>query len=511
MSRAIVPPFTRPRRRVISPGAGIAFAISVGLVILLWPARPLRSDNFVFYLPSTRSVIPLETIEQAQYLPFIPVLNVVGKVGAIQEKRDSLKVWFADIPIELRLNDKTVRVGTARLALAQPVRRPRAQWLVPIDFLVKVLPQITRDTVEYQMGANRIFIGNIKPITFTLRLDQTGNGTRVTLQFSDKVTVNTASSNGKWYLYLGNQPVEPPEQNFRFQDPHISEIKFDDQDGVPKLILTPTTPGLNFYPTLAEGGRILLADVLKPPPPSSQAPTVAGQPAAPAAPGTTPPGTQGEEAAAAPETGPPLPVVVLDSAHGGDDVGARGSNGITEKDLVAQFVARVRLAILATHKYRVVLTRVGDINVDLDHRETVANTARPVAFFSFHAGNLGATTPRAVVYSYRSPAPPSEAESAGPKPLLVPWAKIFETHLDQSHQLALAVQQKFEQIPGVTAGPPAEAPLRVLRSINAPAVAIEIGSLTEDVDCSAIANPTFQQQIAAAVAAGLEAFRGGTT
>ena len=494
----------------MSPGVGVTLAIAAGLVILLWPALPLRSDNFVFYLPSTRSVIPLETIEQAQYLPFIPVLNVVGKVGAIQEKRDSLKVWFGDIPIELRINDKSVRVGRARLTLTQPVRRPRAQWLVPVDFLVKVLPQITRDTVEYQMGANRIFIGNVKPITFSLRLDQTGNGTRITLQFSDKVTVNTASSNGKWYLYLGNQPVEPLEQNFRFQDPHISEIRFDDQDGVPKLILTPTTPGLNFYPTLAEGGKILLADILKPTPPAPQAPA-AGHPAVAAAPGTAPPASGAEEAAAAPEAGPSLPVVVLDSAHGGDDVGARGSNGITEKDLVAQFVARVRLAILATHKYRVVLTRVGDINVDLDHRETVANTARPVAFFSFHAGNLGATTPRAVVYSYRSPAPPSEAESAGPKPLLVTWAKIFETHLDQSRQLALAVQQKFGQIPGMTAGPPAEAPLRVLRSINAPAVAIEIGSLTEDVDSGAVANPSFQQQIAAAVAAGLEAFRGGTT
>ena len=146
----------------MSPGVGVTLAISVGLVILLWLVRPLRSDNFVFYLPSTRSVIPLETIEQAQYLPFIPVLNVVGKVGAIQEKRDSLKVWFGDIPIELRINDKSVRVGRARLTLTQPVRRPRAQWLVPVDFLVKVLPQITRDTVEYQMGANRIFIADVR-------------------------------------------------------------------------------------------------------------------------------------------------------------------------------------------------------------------------------------------------------------------------------------------------------------------------------------------------------------
>ncbi len=494
----------------MSPGVGISVTVLVGLVILFWPARLLRSDNFVFYLPSTRSVIPIEVIDQASYLPFLPVLNVVGKVGAIQEKRGSLTVWFGEIPIELRLDDKTVRVGKARLTLTQPVRRPRTQWLVPVDFLVKVLPQISRDVVEYQMGANRIFIGNVKPITFTIRLDPTGNGTRVTLQFSERVMVNTASSNGKWYLYLGNQPVEPPAQGFRIQDPNITEIKFDDQDGVPKLILTPSSPGLNFYPTLAEGGKILLADVLKPPPPAPQAPP-AEQPSTAAIPGAPPLGPEQEGSAEAPEAGPPLPVVVLDSGHGGDDQGARGSNGINEKDLVAQYVARVRLAILATHKYRVVLTRVGDANVDLDRRETVANTSRPVAFFSFHAGDLGATTPRAVVYSYRSPAPTGETEGEISRSLLVPWAEIFERHVDRSRQLALAVQQKFGQIQGLTAGPPAEAPLRVLRSINAPAVAIEIGSLSEDVDSAPLTNSGIQQQIAAAVAAGLEAFRGGTT
>jgi N-acetylmuramoyl-L-alanine amidase len=503
-----VPPCNQSGRRLISPGLGTTLAMAAGLLVLMWPARALRSDNFVFYLPSTRAVIPLETIDQAQYLPLLPVLNVVGKVGAIQEKRETLKVWFDEIPLELRVNDKTVRVGKARLALAQPVRRPRSQWLVPVDFLAKILPQITRDKVEYQTGTRRIFVGNVKPVTFGVRVDRTGNGTRVTVQFSDKVTVNTASSNGKWYLYLGDQPVEPLEQSYRFQDSHLSEIQFDDQDGVPKLILTPAAGGLNFYPTLAEGGKILLADIVTPPPPSPQQPAPASQPTVATTPGEAAPPPAGE-AAPAVAAGPPLPVVVLDSAHGGEDPGGRARDGALEKDLVAQLAARVRLAILATQKYRVVLTRVGDINVDLDHRETITNTARAVAFFSFHAGNLGITSPRVMVYSYRPPQ--AEEGDDVSKALLIPWAKIYQTQRQPSRQLATAVQQKFGQIPGVTADPPAEAPIRMLRSINAPAVAVEIGSLTEDADSAPFANPAFLQQIAGAVAAGLEAFRGGTT
>ena len=481
----------------------------VGLALLFWPSRALRSDNFVFYLPATRSVIALEVIDQNKYLPLIPVLNVVGKVDALQEKRDSLKVWFGAAQIELRLDDKKVRVNKGRLDLAQPVRRPKGQWLVPVDFLTTVLPHLTRETIEYQVGTNRIFVGDVKPISFTVRLDQTANGARVTVQFTDKVTIHTAASNGKWYMFLGNRPVEPLEQTFRFQDPYVSEIRFDDQDGLPKLILTPTAGGLNFYPTLAEGGKILLADVLKPPPPAPQPPT-GEQPVTASAPPTAPPAPGAEEAPGA-QVGPPLPVVVLDAAHGGSDSGARGRDGALEKDLVAQLVARVRAALLATGKYRVVLTRVGDVSVAFETRETTANLHRPRAFLSFHAGDLGTVSPQVVVYSYRAPSSATSTDSEQPRQLLIPWAQAYRVHLDQSRQLALALQRKFALLPGVAAGKPNEAPVRGLRSVDAPAVAIEVGTLTPDVDSGALTNPNFQQQIANAVAAALEAWRGGAS
>jgi N-acetylmuramoyl-L-alanine amidase len=94
---------------------------------------------------------------------------------------------------------------------------------------------------------------------------------------------------------------------------------------------------------------------------------------------------------------------------------------------------------------------------------------------------------------------------------LIPWAQAYRVHLDQSRQLAQALQQKFALLPGVAAGKPNEAPVRGLRSVDAPAVAIEVGTLTPDVDSGALTNPNFQQQIANAVAAALEAWRGGAS
>ena len=56
---------------------------------------------------------------------------------------------------------------------------------------------------------------------------------------------------------------------------------------------------------------------------------------------------------------------------------------------------------------------------------------------------------------------------------------------------------------------PTAAPVRTLRSVNAPAVAIEIGSLTPDNDAGPLTDPAFQLQISAAVARVLTALQGG--
>lgn len=489
------------RRYRARPVLPLTFALA--LLVLLWPARALRSDNFIFYFPNAHNVVPLEVIETVKYLPLIRVLNLVGKVGGLQEKKNSLKVWFGDRQLELQLNEKRVRLNKDWMTLSDPVRVANGQWMVPVEFLTTVLPQLTLEHIEYQVGTNRIFIGNVKPSSFTVRLDQISNGARLTVQFTDKVTVRTAASNGKWILFLGDRPVEPLVQTIGFQDPYVSELRFDDQDGLPKLVLTPTTGGLNFYPSLAEGGKILLADVIKPPSEVPQPPS--GPETATTTSTPTPPA--GLEDIPATPPGPPLPVVVLDAGHGAEDSGAQSRDGLKEKDLVAQLVARVRLALLATKKYRIVLTRVGDVNPSFDERELAANLARAEVFLTFHAGNLGTRTPRVVVYAYH-PSSPGVTSAKEPRAIFVRWDKAQEVHRDQSRNLAGALQQQFAKISGLTADQPAEAPVRALRSVDAPAVAIEIGSLSPQADSGPLTSPDFQQQISTAIVQGLEAFRG---
>jgi len=484
----------------------------IGVTALFWPARELRSDNFVFYLPSGHHLLPLESVGGVKYLPLLQILNLVGKVGGIQEKKNSLKVWFGSAQIELRSNNTTVQINKASYDLAQPVNQSDGQWMVPVGFLTSVLPHLTHQTVEYQEGTNRIFVGDVRPASFTVRVDAIPNGARLTVQFTDKVAVRTASSNGKWVMFLGDHPMEPMEPSYRFENPFLSELHYDDQDGEPKLILSPTASGLNFYPVQAEDGKILLADVLKPSPTSAQALPPKPAPAPP--PASTPPPTGGptpqatEESPAAP-AGPPLPVVALDAGHGGDDNGGHSREGVLEKDLVAQYVSRVRSALLATNKYRVVLSRTGDVNVNSEQRALAANVSGAIFFLSFHAGDLGTASPRIAIFTFQPSSTVAPGASEAPPPTFVPWAQVQEAHLGQSSQLALALQQQLAQMNGVEVDPPVPAPVRILRNVNAPAVAIELGRLAPDDDATALTNSAFQQQVAGAVVQALASFEKG--
>jgi N-acetylmuramoyl-L-alanine amidase len=88
---------------------------------------------------------------------------------------------------------------------------------------------------------------------------------------------------------------------------------------------------------------------------------------------------------------------------------------------------------------------------------------------------------------------------------------VQEAHLDPSRQLALALRQQFALISGVDVDPPATAPVRTLRSVNASAVAIELGRLAPDADATPLTNPAFQQQVATAVVQALATLEKGGT
>ena len=142
--------------------------------------------------------------------------------------------------------------------------------------------------------------------------------------------------------------------------------------------------------------------------------------------------------------------------------------------------ARVLRAEFERQGWRVVLTRPGNENPSFDDRAAIANAERDAVFLSLHVSSTGAAgTARAYYFDpaqfEREPAAASSAEHG-----LLRWELAQAPFVQQSRRLAefLQVQlaQKFRGTPEV-ATPCA---VRQLRTIVAPAVAIEVSSISAD-------------------------------
>lgn len=79
------------------------------------------------------------------------------------------------------------------------------------------------------------------------------------------------------------------------------------------------------------------------------------------------------------------PIVVIDPGHGGEDFGARGSDGIFEKDVVLTVAKLLDELVRDRLRARTVLTRSTDVFIPLPDRTKIANDKNADLFVSVHA------------------------------------------------------------------------------------------------------------------------------
>ena len=216
---------------------------------------------------------------------------------------------------------------------------------------------------------------------------------------------------------------------------------------------------------------------------------------------------------------PRLDVVVLDPAHGGSDSGARGPAGTIESDVVLDFARAIRVALEA-QGFRAVLTREGNQGPSFDERSALINGLSDAVFVSLHVASTGPPG-TARVYYYSVLPSPSAPDTAQPDPRrpplatrpsgLIEWSRAQEHYVELSRRLADLVQiqlaQQFRGSPEI----PAAAPIRQLRTVAAPAIAVEISSITSDPPQLAQMGQPIGEALARAAGAFRLALAPGTT
>jgi len=212
--------------------------------------------------------------------------------------------------------------------------------------------------------------------------------------------------------------------------------------------------------------------------------------------------------------------IVIDPGHGGDDTGAKSPDGLTEKELTLA-IARRLARILESRGHAVRLTRDGDQSRALTDRTALANRLEAPVFVSLHANASTFSSVSGAETYYMSLDSASDEAAAATANLenradgsvderspldLILWDLAQAEVLNESADLALAVQGRLNARLGSRDRGVKQAPFVVLTGATMPAILVEVGFLSNTSEAQKLIQPDYQQQLAEAVAAGIEDF-----
>jgi N-acetylmuramoyl-L-alanine amidase len=170
------------------------------------------------------------------------------------------------------------------------------------------------------------------------------------------------------------------------------------------------------------------------------------------------------------------PRVIIDAGHGGYDSGAVGIGGLKEKDIILPIALDVE-EILRKQDIDVVMTRDKDVFISLEGRTDLANDVKADLFVSIHANSINLSRPDVnglETYYYDSGRRLAE---------LIHWSVLNGVDIDDR-----SIRR---------------ARFYVLRHSAMPAVLVEVGFVTGEVDASNLKDPDHRRQMAEAIARGI--------
>lgn len=174
-------------------------------------------------------------------------------------------------------------------------------------------------------------------------------------------------------------------------------------------------------------------------------------------------------------------LVAIDPGHGGDDAGIVGASGLAEKDLCLAVATSLRRILSEQYGLATVATREGDDARTLQNRADILASSRAGLMVSIHAGASYATG------------------AQGPA--------LFAHSTTGTPRTAISVAQTLANAVGPVSAPTAPAvhgvALGLLRDSSIPGVMIELGNLANPAEEARLADPQYQEQMAAALAAGI--------
>lgn len=401
-----------------------------------------------------------------------------------------------------------VPVGDKLILLPAPATLQAGSFWVPLEFLGKVLPEISTQKIFYRPDARILILGEGFPRLGVRTFPYPGY-TRVVLEPSTTVPYQVSQEERRVLVLLQAPFIETDFEREELRDGVVEQLALSRQK---EGYLLEVKLGERFASLKAfelESPHRLVLDLLR-----SRAERASVPVTPPAAP--SPPTPAPDVLAPAPTPTPvrqTLRTITLDPGHGGAEVGAKGPNGLLEKDVTLALARRLRQLLETELGVHVVLTRDGDQNLGLDERTALANNNKSDLFVSIHANaspratargcetyflsyEAGDEDSRRVALAENAPAGRASGPGGDRELDFILWDMAQAAHLNESAALAEILQEELN--------PPSEeknrgikqAPFRVLMGATMPAVLIEVGFITNPEEERELGSGAHQSKLA---------------
>ncbi|MCG6948621.1 MAG: N-acetylmuramoyl-L-alanine amidase [Acidobacteria bacterium] len=464
----------------------IALVLGTGLL-----AAQEYNQTFEFHFEDRAIVVP----KFGPKVEVLPVLELIGAEPGFSPAAGTYGVLRDDHVIQFAVDHKVLLVdGELREAREAPVASPRGvaaslsyleRWLLsPLGFHLEPIPRGYRIVP----GARFAEPIGVRPVAADFEATTT---LVLTLNRPAEVDVEEMPPGVITVRFEDGSPQL--DSSFRFSSQRVTSLTSSDQDIFIRLA---SGAGLTSWHPLENPPRITFEiGAARPTPVPAQA----------RAPVVRPTG--------------PRPVVI-DPGHGGDDVGAQSPEGLLEKD-VTLAIGRQLARILENRGHSVRLTRDGDQSRVLTDRTAFANRLEAPAFISLHANASTFTSATGAETYFMSLDGASDEAAAATADLenragslpedltsldLILWDLAQAEVLNESAELALAIQGRLNARLGTRDRGVKQAPFVVLKGATMPAVLVEIGFLSNRTEAERLTSPEYQQQLAEAIAIGIEDF-----
>jgi len=219
--------------------------------------------------------------------------------------------------------------------------------------------------------------------------------------------------------------------------------------------------------------------------------------------------------------------VVIDPGHGGEEIGAIGSNGTLEKEITLQIAKKLKTAVEKNGDVKAFLTRHSDIYLPLEKRAEIANNQGGDLFISIHTNASKARSARgAETYFMSLEATDQEAELLAEKEnvdnrntppfseeksdlQLILWDMAQSAYLNESAKLAEMIQSHLNEQINLENRGIKQAPFVVLMGVAMPAVMVEVAFITNPDEEAKLRTNHFQNKAVDALAESIAQFIAG--